>query len=136
MSHDHVQLWWQLLCSAHDVKLMRSKITVPRSRWETHCSKTCLSDALSTTVPYGTTFAFNSFSPEKSLKNIRVYMQAYMYTNMPYLHNLSPSAIDCWTVAADYWSRSPTIDQKRAQVIYAWYVWMYVHIYVGIYVFQ
>ena len=40
------------------------------------------------------------------------------------------SIVRLWLRNADYWRRSPTIHQKRAQVIYGWYVQMHVHMHV------
>ena len=68
-----------------------------------HCAKNYLSDGSPTILPYGTTFASASaLSPEKSSKNIQMYLpdiHAYIYTKIysfthVYIHDLSPFSID------------------------------------------
>ena len=72
-------------CPEHNGKPIGTAITCHALDGTTIAPKTCLSDVLSKTLPYGTTFAsVSALSPEKSSKDIQTYT-----------HDLSPLSIHC-----------------------------------------
>ena len=61
---------------------MGTSITCHALAGITTALKTCLSNVLSTTLPYGTIFgSVSALSLQKSLKKIHTYIQIYKYTN-------------------------------------------------------
>ena len=72
---------------------MGTMITCHPLAGNTTALKTCLSNVLSKTLPYGTTFgSVCAFILEKSSKNMQTYIHIYK-------HDLSPFSVHCMTPA-------------------------------------
>ena len=70
-------------CPDHNVKLMGASITCHALPGVTKALKACLSNVLSTILPYGTIFgSVSAFSLEKSLKDIHAYILTYKHINV------------------------------------------------------
>ena len=72
-------------CPDYDVKPMGTSITCHALAGIPTALKTCLSIALSTTLPYGTILGSVSALLEKLLKNIHTYIWTYKHDLIPFL---------------------------------------------------